>query len=100
MENQSAILFDEIRQLIEQYKAEVPGRRHAWPVSIKTRVLDLCNVEGMRLNEVATRTGLPYHTVLNWRFQNKTQESVVAFRAVTVTPPRALVPSEPMKSAY
>ena len=46
MTNQREQLLDEIEQIQRQYKDEVPGKRRAWPRSIKTRI------QQMHLNRV------------------------------------------------
>jgi Transposase len=80
VQEQSEILFNEIEQLVNQYKVEVPGRRRAWPVSIKTRAMELCGGD-LSYHEIAKRTGIPYHTLLTWRYQDKQAKS---FTEVTI----------------
>lgn len=41
MEEKAAVLFRELEEICSQYKREVPGRRRAWPESVKKRVLAL-----------------------------------------------------------
>jgi len=62
---QTQEIFHEIRQLIEQYRAEVPGGRRAWPEAIKSRVRAI-SAAGASLRDIAERTGLPYYTIIAW----------------------------------
>jgi hypothetical protein len=80
VDERSEILFSEIRQMLEQYKVEVPGGRRAWPVSVKERIFEL-NAGGIRYDEISERTGIPYTTILTWRSRNKKQE---AFKELTI----------------
>jgi transposase-like protein len=80
VDEKSEILFNEVQQLIEQYKVEVPGDRRAWPESIKNRLLELCE-GGLRYQDVAQRSGIPYHTLLGWRFRKKKRD---AFKEIAV----------------
>ncbi len=65
MNDESQQVLDELQQLINQYRQEVPGGRHAWPESIKSRVVKL-NALGVNLNEVAERCSISYFTIRNW----------------------------------
>jgi hypothetical protein len=62
---QTQEIFHEIRQLIEQYRAEVPGGRRAWPEAVKSRVRAI-SAAGASLRDIAERTGLPYYTIIAW----------------------------------
>ena len=55
-------LFDEIRQLTEQYKREVPNARRVWPTSIRERVIALRRLE-LSSGEISRQTGIPAPTV-------------------------------------
>ena len=66
MPNHADELFIEINQLLTQYRQEVPGRRRAWPESIKSRVVQLRSL-GVKFAQISERTTIPYHTVLQWR---------------------------------
>jgi hypothetical protein len=57
--------LEEIRQLITQYRNEVPGRRRAWPESIKIRVARLSEF-GLTPKEISSHSQLSYYTVLGW----------------------------------
>ena len=61
-------LFEEIRQIKVQYKAEVSGGRKQWPRAIKSRVMQLSDM-GVRMRRIAEQTGVSYHTVSAWRSQ-------------------------------
>lgn len=66
MGDRSSEIISEIKQLHEQYRQEVPGRRRPWPESIKRRALELCAL-GVNCTQVSKETGLPYFTVLKWK---------------------------------
>ncbi len=87
MENSQTELLDEIRQLITQYRQEVPGRRRAWPESIKNRVLEL-ELMGLERKEIAKRTGISYYTIFNWGAASKKP----CFERVTVVRARRALP--------
>lgn len=70
MGNRRTELLAEISQLFEQYRQEVPGRRRAWPESIRRRVLELRQL-GLNFTQIAKQTGLPYYTLLSWRRESK-----------------------------
>lgn len=55
-------IIDEILQIIEQYKKEVPEARRAWPTSIRERVVSLRQLD-LSDREIAERTGIPKATV-------------------------------------
>lgn len=55
-------LFDEIRQIIDQYKKEVPSTRRSWPASIRERITRLRQLEVSK-REISNRTGIPESTV-------------------------------------
>jgi hypothetical protein len=65
MEKQATVVLEEIRQLITQYRREVPSGRRAWPESIKARVAKLC-VLGMTPKKISDYTELSYYTILGW----------------------------------
>jgi len=59
-------VVDEIRQLCNQYRNEVPSRRRTWPRSIKERVLQLLQLE-LSADEVASLSGIPAPTIYSWK---------------------------------
>ena len=71
MDEKSATLLDEIRQLLEQYRKEVPGGRRAWPESIKRRVAEL-KAGGVKFTEISRRTKIPYYTLVGWKPESRT----------------------------
>lgn len=106
MGSRESELLDEITQLLTQYRQEVPGRRRAWPESIKGRVLELQRL-GLNYSEISRRTGVPYFTVLKWRDEKKgpTFEPLAIVPArrtlakvATVTVPKAVRRSRPRSS--
>lgn len=65
MEEKAAALFRELEEICAQYKQEVPGRRRAWPESVKKRVLALRGL-GINSHQVAKRLPIPYMTLVSW----------------------------------
>lgn len=55
-------LFNELAEICERYKAEVPSNRGPWPESVKTRVFEL-KALGLSFIKIAKRTGIPYGSV-------------------------------------
>ena len=90
MMDRKAELFEEVSQLLTQYRQEVPGTRKAWPESIKSRVIDLRR-SGLSFSEISRRTGIPYYTVLCWRDKKRSGfervSIVAASKTATVTVP-------------
>jgi hypothetical protein len=70
MEDRRESIVNEISQVLEQYRQEVPGRRKPLPESIKSRVAELHRL-GCKSAEVSRRTGIPYFTVLKWARKQK-----------------------------
>jgi len=58
-------IVDEIRQIVTQYKKEVPQRGRAWPASIRERVITLSRLE-VSNSEISAKTGIPVPTVYIW----------------------------------
>lgn len=83
MSDRSPALIDEIQQIVSQYKAEVPGNRHAWPKSVKDRVLMLFSL-GLKPKAITAQTGLSYHTVIYW--SSKYKQGSKSFKQVAVVP--------------
>jgi hypothetical protein len=70
MGNRKTELLAEISQLLDQYRQEVPGRRRAWPESLKRRVLELHDHD-LNYRQIAEGTNLPYYTLLRWAHEKK-----------------------------
>jgi hypothetical protein len=70
MDDQQSHLVEEISQIFSQFRSEVPGRRSAWPESLKSRVLEL-NRSGMTFAKIARHTKVPYYTILRWRDEKR-----------------------------
>lgn len=64
------VLIREICQIREQYQAEVGSRRKPWPKAIRDRILELDEL-GVSRKSIVADTGVPYHTILNWRYQSR-----------------------------
>jgi hypothetical protein len=78
-------LISEIKQIKEQYQAEVGSKRKPWPNSIQDRIKALDKM-GYRLKAIAHDTGVPYHTILQWRFQANKKLKSSNFQELTVQP--------------
>lgn len=78
-------IAEEIRQLREQYVAEVGEGRRAWPRSIKERVYELGSL-GLKPKAITKVTGIPYETVCQWKYQ-KALSAPKSFHHLTVTVP-------------
>jgi hypothetical protein len=65
MNPQTEELVGEIRQIVAQYRAEVPGGRRAWPEAIKSRVRAAFDL-GTPLPVISENAGLSYHTLISW----------------------------------
>ena len=66
MESRIEQLKEEITSILEQYRAEVSGRRKPWPNAIKKRVLELTQL-GVPQIQLVHLTGISYMTILEWR---------------------------------
>ncbi|MBU6375845.1 MAG: hypothetical protein KGQ59_07615 [Bdellovibrionales bacterium] len=90
MDDQVSEIFEQLNQICEQYKKEVPGRRHAWPKSIKDRILALQRA-GVGAPQIAKRVPVPYATIMSWAIAEKKSggflpvKVVKAKRSPTVT---------------
>jgi len=69
MSDRAVELFSELSQINVQYKAEVPGRRRAWPQSLKDRIFELRSL-GLSFKEIAQRSGISYQTIVSWKKPN------------------------------
>jgi hypothetical protein len=58
-------LVAEIRQIAEQYRAEVSTKRRTWPTSIRERACALRR-QGVSAHKIADLSGIPYTTLANW----------------------------------
>jgi hypothetical protein len=76
------LIVSEINQIKAQYVKEVGNGRRAWPMSIKKRVAELESL-GLAAKSVASETGIPYATIVLWRFKRRKGE---VFKELRVTP--------------
>lgn len=76
-------LIAEIKQIKEQYENEVgAGKRRSWPLSIRDRVWELKRLGVGSWRRVSEQSGVPYHTILNWR--NRERHSGGDFKAIQI----------------
>ncbi len=86
MGDRKSELLTEVSQIIAQYRQEVPGRRRAWPESIKNRVLELQRM-GFERSDIAKGTGISYFTIFNWG-----EAKAPRFEPVAIVPSRRALP--------
>ena len=85
--SQSQTILEDIKQIVLQFKNEVPRRRTTWSNSIRHRIAALHGL-GMSSMAISKETAIPYHTVLKWK------NAVGEFKEVsTVTVPTLSSPS-------
>jgi hypothetical protein len=84
-------LIGEINQIKEQYQVEVGSKRRPWPNSIKERIESLEKM-GVQAKSIASDTGIPYHTILQWRFLKRKKSKPSEFHALAVTNPKLTKP--------
>lgn len=82
MVEKADLIISEINQIKAQYVKEVGNGRRAWPVSIKKRVAEL-ELLGLTAKSVAGETGIPYATIVLWRFKRR---RAGGFQEVRVVP--------------
>lgn len=78
-------LFDEIRQIMDQYRVEVPGQRRAWPSSIKERILQLSQLK-ISWSDIASEIGIPRQTLYQWNSDAKAAKKSFTELPVVATP--------------
>lgn len=72
MGSRSEELITEIKEITRQYESEVgTGKRRSWPLSIRERVWELKRLGGGSWRQVSQQSGVPYHTILNWRYRER-----------------------------
>jgi hypothetical protein len=62
--------LNEIREMYQQYKNNLPARGIPWPESVGHRIIELWKV-GVTTKEIAEKTGLPAQRLYIWRQQVK-----------------------------
>ena len=77
------LIISEINQIKAQYVKEVGDGRRAWPLSIKNRVAELESL-GMTAKSVGGETGIPYATIVLWRFKRRKAGAFKEVRVVSV----------------
>jgi hypothetical protein len=98
MEDPQSQIFGEISQILEQYRKEVPGKRRAFPESVKSRVLSL-QEQGLKCAEISRRSGLPYYTVIRWKIR-KQSPSFEVMRVVSGDGKPRLVQSDSVTKSH
>lgn len=70
MDDQTNEIFQQLIQICDQYKNEVPGGRRAWPKSGKERVFALQRA-GVNAKQIAERIPVPYMTIASFNSQSR-----------------------------
>jgi len=74
-------IFDEIRQIKSQWKAEINGAHKQWPAAIRDRVSALLASKEVTIREISEETGISSHTVAAWSSLNR---RVSGFKEVAI----------------
>jgi effector-binding domain-containing protein len=77
--------YAQILEMKTQYAKEIPGKRVAWPRSIKERIERLENA-ALKPKDISLHTGIPYDTILQWKYQ-RNYDRKKAFQEVSVRVP-------------
>jgi hypothetical protein len=85
-------LINEIRQIKEQYQAEVGSKRRPWPKSIRERIESLEKI-GVRSKVIAVDTGVPYHTILQWQFLKRKKSRTEGFHQLALKESISQIPA-------
>jgi hypothetical protein len=78
-------LIAEIKQIQTQYNFEVGSKGKPWPKSIRDRVFSLVDL-GFSLKSISNDTGIPYYSILNWRYREREKEKVEQFQELALVP--------------
>ena len=70
MVDEASRIIEEIRQIKEQYVAEVGKGRRVWPRSIKERAARLDEM-GVPAKALARQAGISYETLILWRYNRR-----------------------------
>lgn len=81
MEEEVHHLFNELRNIFEQYQKEVPGKRRPWPESIRERILKLWSL-GVTSHQISEECKMPAQTLYSWRQRLKKQKAVPGFSEI------------------
>lgn len=81
MDDQVSEIFQQLNQICDQYKREIPGRRRAWPKSIKDRIFALQRA-GVNAHQIAKQVPVPYMTIVSWNTSEKRRGSFLPVRVV------------------
>jgi hypothetical protein len=81
MEDNINEILNELRQICRQYKDEVPGKRRAWPRSVKERVFGL-QAQGLSARQIADQISIPCTTILSWNSAEKKRGNFLPVKVV------------------
>lgn len=88
----------EVQKIKTQYQDEVGSRRKPWPKSISQRIEKLFSM-GFSGQSISKDTGIPYHTVLNWKpRESKALEQFHAVKVADSKLPMVTVPTLDLKN--
>jgi hypothetical protein len=83
MSSESDRLLAEIKQIKQQYQHEVGSKRRPWPRSIRDRISALEKM-GVSPREISDGSGVPYHTILQWKFLKRKLDKNKSFHPMVV----------------
>jgi hypothetical protein len=66
-------ILDELQQICEQYRREMPSKRKPWPESIRERIFQLRDL-GLSFHTISVETGIPAMTLYSWGPDGKTRK--------------------------
>jgi len=73
---QTQEILNELKQICEQYKAEVPGRHRAWPESVKNRV-QLLRQAGVSYPKIAKVSAISLPTLYKWAQDERAKKAPI-----------------------
>ena len=101
MQKRAIDLVEEISQIFQQYKLEVPGEHRPWPQAIKERVFEL-HSHGVPITRISKLTGIAKQTLYGWSSERKALgfREVKVLTSPTVSSPTAITPVVSKKAKF
>lgn len=104
MTNEQRQILDELQQVCDQYRREMPGKRKPWPESIRERILQLRDL-GLSFHTISVETGIPAMTLYSWGPDGKTRKrkrpggAFLPVKIAQVAPPTTLTVKHDIRPA-